>query len=510
MAGKKFIWIMLSLFVFAGCESLEDTYKDRAGDGEIRYLGQCTKVSVTPGWEKLNLTWTNSPDPLIDKIKVVWVIEGQRDSVMLDSQLESYSVLNLKQDQTYEVSVCSVDKDGRASLPVTNYVRPYTKDHEAILSFPQLISKYFFIKDRLAIMFSDWSGSVAEARLTYTKANGDPGVLTLNSAFLTANRNYLLPDAILPNSDVILERKGYLGESAELVDLPKIKFSTESMFSVDFKGLFLEKYGKTHVDDQFVNSITEFEIDYTLSSLEDILYLPNLTKLVLGKNRFLSPTYLEDNGGSNKSASKLTDDVERSKFVLKIANQLNGLTIERYNKHFLPSVTLAYMTEMGNPTVPETLSFLSPVGWVLSSVPSSTDSGTTLSNLFDGSFTTDWKPQLQPVWRSHEITVNMNSVRSISGVRVVQRPFGATTNNSADTEGQAYAPNMIFIQVSTDGITWTTPTWVEGSPLGNTGGEITVIHFKQLMQAMYIKFTLNDRLKDKNYSVGLADIGIFY
>lgn len=485
----------------AGCESLEDTYKEYAGNGEIRYLAQCTQVNVNPGWEKLNLSWTNSPDPLIDKIKVLWVLDDKRDSVLLDSEATTYTITGLTKDQTYEIAICAVDKDGNTSLPVTNYVRPYTSTHETVLSFPQLIAKHFFVKNRLAIIFSAWSDNVSSARLTYTKANGTAGSLELSSAFLAANPCFLMDEVLLADSKVYLERKGYLGESEDLVSLPVIEFAPGYMFSVDFKSVFMEKYGKTQIDDTFVNSVQELEIDYSLASFEDILYLPNLKKLILGKNRFLNETYLN----ATKSASKLLDDVERSKFALKVANQLNGLTVERYNNHFLPNVTLPYMTEMGNPVVP-TITPVSTSGWTYSSVPENTS----LSSLFDGYDFTDWKPIVQTAWRAHTVTVDMKMQRNIKGVRVTQKKFNPTSISSSDLEAAAYAPAILYIQSSTDGINWSVPTHVEGNTLGNTGGEITIINFKQATPATHLRFTLNDRLYGANYSVCLSDIVIFY
>ena len=38
---KIYLWLLLPLLIFGGCESLEDTYKDYAGDGPIRYLVKC-------------------------------------------------------------------------------------------------------------------------------------------------------------------------------------------------------------------------------------------------------------------------------------------------------------------------------------------------------------------------------------------------------------------------------------------------------------------------------------
>lgn len=50
---KIYLWLLLPLLIFGGCESLEDTYKDYAGDGPIRYLVKCDDLDVKAGWNRL-------------------------------------------------------------------------------------------------------------------------------------------------------------------------------------------------------------------------------------------------------------------------------------------------------------------------------------------------------------------------------------------------------------------------------------------------------------------------
>ena len=73
---KKYIILLLTVLSMVSCESLEDTYKDFAGDGPIRYLGKCSELTVQPGWNRLIVNWTNSADPVIDKIKITWSKDG--------------------------------------------------------------------------------------------------------------------------------------------------------------------------------------------------------------------------------------------------------------------------------------------------------------------------------------------------------------------------------------------------------------------------------------------------
>ena len=59
---KKYIGLLFAMLVMVSCESLEDTYEDFAGNGPVRYLGKCTDLTIQPGWNRLQVRWTNSPD----------------------------------------------------------------------------------------------------------------------------------------------------------------------------------------------------------------------------------------------------------------------------------------------------------------------------------------------------------------------------------------------------------------------------------------------------------------
>ena len=83
MNKRKYIIYLLfaAVALLGGCnESLEDTYSDYSGDGKIRYVAKCSGLDITPGWERLVVTWVNGVDATVDKIKVAWMFEGQRDS----------------------------------------------------------------------------------------------------------------------------------------------------------------------------------------------------------------------------------------------------------------------------------------------------------------------------------------------------------------------------------------------------------------------------------------------
>ena len=67
---KIMLLTIATLSLLTACESMEDTYKEYAGDGPIRYPGRCTDVTVSPGWECLRVAWTPSNAPAVKHIEV--------------------------------------------------------------------------------------------------------------------------------------------------------------------------------------------------------------------------------------------------------------------------------------------------------------------------------------------------------------------------------------------------------------------------------------------------------
>lgn len=179
MNKRKYIINLLLAMValLAGCnESLEDTYSDYAGDGKIRYVAKCSDLDVVPGWERLMLSWVNGTDATIDKIKVAWMFEGQRDSVYLPGTATSYELTNLV-DGTYQFYVSAVDKFGNESLVETYSGRPYTRDHELMRSFSRGILKSFFVNGKMIFFSDQYSANIVEIKLQYKNSGGRDKIL---------------------------------------------------------------------------------------------------------------------------------------------------------------------------------------------------------------------------------------------------------------------------------------------------------------------------------------------
>ena len=164
------IFMALAPFVdFRGCESLEDTYKDYAGDGPIRYLVKCDDLDVKAGWNRLVVSWKSVDDPIIDKVKVSWTVDGIGRDTLLERGTFACSP-PCDGNLTYQVSVANMDKNGNTSLAVTQVGRPYSPEHEQVLIFPTMVNKHFMVQDRLALVLDEWGNQIDSIAFVYTSA----------------------------------------------------------------------------------------------------------------------------------------------------------------------------------------------------------------------------------------------------------------------------------------------------------------------------------------------------
>ena len=495
MKLKRYLCFFASLFILGGCESLEDTYKDYAGEGTIRYLGKCDNLSVTPGWQRLIVTWTNHVDPAIDKIKVSWTLDGVTRDSLLEKGSTECNIRNLE-NATYEVAVRSVDKDGNCSLPVLDSKRPYTLEHESILSFTRMFNKYFYVKNRLAIVFSEWQSDVETASLNYY-SGGARKVVELDSVFVTDNKYYLVPDEIDPGRKVTIDRSGRLSGCSDLIVFNPYELARDyHVYTPEFKKVLREKYGQSEITEAFVNAQTELEIDYDIDSFEDILNFPNLRTLFLGKNRYLAEKDLSE----NKDASKVTDwDI--SAFALDVACKINNLNVKHYNDHYFPAGEFSFVEDMPNPTLPGDLSFFSSENWTYSC--SNEEYGLGFEVIFNENSTSGWQPTRHSNAYTYEMVVDMQKDQFMNGVLVTQK-------SSVVSAYRKCIAKMIQIKVSENGETWKDATHVIENTLGNTVGESTLITFPTPLHGRYLKFVVRDQVYLGNYhTVSLGKIRVF-
>lgn len=489
------------LIILSGCgESLEDTYKDYAGDGHIRYIGMCTDVTIAPEWESLVLNWENSLDPNATHVKIVWQAE-QKDSISFERGISTYEIKNL-QNLNYEVAVYSMDESGKTSLPTVVYGRPYTAEHEMVQSFTRLVSNHIFVDNRLVLFFQGWrDNSIISAKLKYTRKDGTPTEYELTRNIV--NRlYYLLPDEIDPSKPVELYREGKLEGSSYVIAFDPYVLEDVNEFTMDLKQFFTSKYGfSSEVPRDWILEQTELEIDCDLTSFEDILRFPNLKKVVLGKNRFLDPETIKE-----AEAKFTVYDIYKSNFVLQIANEIRGIEVERYNNHFDKLTKKPYIKEMGSPAIPTVnMIDLSKASVILS--PKDGDSfNSHPEKLIDNDYLSSWQPILLENPTTYEIAVDLKEVKHISGMTFVQKAFEAT---AYDFEKEL-APKTLKIKVSTDGVTWEDATYLEDVSVGYCRKEVNFIPFTMTgKEARWVKVIVDAVFYQGRYTLTFAEIGLY-
>ena len=499
MKFKNYLFILFAVCLAIGCEDLEDTYSDYAGDGAIRYLGSAENLSIHPGWKRLLVKWTNSVDPAIDHIKLQWNLNGVTKDTILARDVTECNLKNLK-DGNYEISIFGVDKNGATSLAQPLYGRPYTEEHEAIRSFTQVVAKHVCIGDRLILFFSDWQSNVDSVSLNYYTPEGKLAHFELDSVFVTKNKYCLFEYPVDPSKEISIYRRGRVEGCEELIVFAPYIFTNEKLYTTDFKQWVKEKYGRTEITEEWINSLEDFEYDYDVNSFEDLLNIPNLKTLTLGKNR-----YMDVSRGDSIYSTLI--DKERSVFTLNTLSLLNGLSVDRYSKHYFTDDVLPdYVKEKGNTNTPPAVSFFVGKQWVYEcSEEDAPGYNSRLMFLFDGSSRTNWVPEKKSQARTYVIEVDMLEQKTVTGVRVLQSAF----SNSNNSEYYALMPDVIKIECSVDRLSWQAATHVEVNTIGNSNGESTYLDFKEKSNVRYLRFTIYDQPFGSNFGVRLAGIDVY-
>ena len=500
---KYIMYLGILLALLAGCnETLEDTYSDYAGDGKIRYVGKCSEMLVKPGWRRLKVDWVNSMDIMVDKIKVSWEADGMKHDTLLTSDMTSCDIRNLA-DNTYRIDVCAIDKNGNESLPITDYARPYSYEHEAVRSFSRIISKHYFIDNNLVFFIDNWNDSIVEAKLCYTDIyNKKKEHLLVKEE---AQQGLIHLEGVNTKEPIIVTRNGKLEGCTDLITFADYSLTNERIYSSDFKVVLQQRYGLKNENeeqkllfDRFVDTVTVLEFDYDLVSFEDLFYCSNLKKIVCGKNRYLS--------GLNPNSVDIStlDNETRSLECLDLLNKVRGLQVDQYNEHYF-NISRPYINKKGNPTLPN-LNYIQGDDIVSIkdlSVKGDSEDAQELVNLLDNNPDTWWEPSVATSPRTHEILITLKEVQVIKGIKVVQRLYRPTSSSQ-----KYYVSDKITIEVSSDNVSWTPMCYMRENMLGIGSGESTLIPMAEPHAVKYIKATLSDRMHNSSLNFNMTLSGL--
>lgn len=521
MKNKRYIISLLTAAVsLIGCnESLESTYSEYSGDGKIRYVAKCTELHAIPRWEQLLVEWKNGTDATIDKIKVIWSWENHKDSVLLPNTTTSYELKNLA-DGTYRFDVCAMDAVGNESLRETTYGRPYTREHEVMRAFTRGVLKSYFLKNKMIFNTDQWNENIIEIKLKYKDTGGNTQYYVFDKDESYNNLITLDNVSMSLTDTVYIFRIGRLIDCPDVIEFDPVVINRKKNFSAGFVNAIYRRYGySTKTKEQeaefeaFVEEAEELEFDYDMDTFEDVLYCPNLKKLIFGKNRYVAGKY-----GSEYEDINLLGSLEKNIQILEKANEpgVLGLKIESYGdwgiRYFDPySLPSGMMEEMGIPELPamevigmDALRVYDDGNRILCSP---TDPYAKLDNLLDNNSETRWETTSYNSIRRYEMLMELKEVTEIRGIKVAQVLY----HPMYDRQAPFFMPSIISIQTSVDGGIWENVTFLETNELGRGSGEVTLLPIVGgFRQVRYVKFSVRDGIDQGGFCMcKLGDIVLY-
>ena len=249
----------------------------------------------------------------------------------------------------------------------------------------------------------------------------------------------------------------------------------------------------------FIDTVRVLEFDYDMDTFEDILYCSKLEKLVLGKNRYLHPTYV-----TSEDKSILYNE-DKSAKVLETAHTLRNVEIIQYNDHYFTELFdfLTPIEKRGFPDI-ECLP-TSCIDTIENSVKEVIGHDSHLSYLIHNNPPTYWEPLESGSVRNYELIITLKEKELVNGIKVVQ----ATYDPALDSRSKNYLPHEIKIQVSNDRIVWENACYTLENPLGGGSGEVTLLPLSSPKEVKYIKINLSDRVYVNVCNIKLADIALY-
>ena len=487
MRAINFIILIFCVSLFS-CESMEDTYGEFTEEGTPKHVGKVKDVTIEKGWNRLVFRWKNSIDPDVESVKVSWSIGEEFQEKILSSDKDTYATPADLGNFSYKCTVVSVNKEGKESLPETLYVRPYTKDHESIVGFGNIESERFFIGDKLILDLRK-NLDFEKVEISYTSA-GEIMKHELSQEDLDAR--FLVLDAVDKTKDVSVYRKINIPDCIDPIELDNYNIVENTTVSdAHFVYNLKRRYHLDKVDKEWMNSQEVLELDFDVNSFVHILNFPKLKTLKLGKNRFFQ--------GVVRKPS--VDDMVSSVYGINKAIELMGIEVIVSNDCFGIKDQLTAVTEEV-PDMPVFVPHPDQSTFVYSWNNLEDEEREHFEYLYDQDVTTDWKPiDEDEDARTHEIIIDMQASKEISGVFISQSSYAGLNQN--------YRPEEVFISYSSDKMNWTDAYSVSVVQLGDAAGEKNFISFKEKLNTRYVRLMVKDRNAYGNKSIALSEFMVY-
>lgn len=481
---KRLIYLLSIAISLVACESMEDTYADYNTPKE-RYVGKCSDLMLEQGWGRFRLSWTNSVDAAIENIKVKW--EGEKelpDSVILPAGTELYETEAIFTNQSYKFTVTAIDSRGMESFPVEVYGKPFTANSSLVEMFKTVEKKFFFVDDELIVMLYDAGKDIYDVQINYT-SGGELMSHPIDSVDFVAG--VLQISDIDAGTDVSISGDMKLTECIDTIPINSYVLDpAKRNWSGAFIGNMREQFDLLEVPNEALDTLTTLYVDYNINSLEDILYLPKLERVVLGQRRMNTSSYYI----SGASYVSTIADVNASLFALRKMHDIKGIEVDIYGNQFLLKDSLDFENLYTNNRPPAVTVPADAGSWILSinhpeyygNEDPSEDHPYELSNML-GDFN-DWQSiQQVGTLETHEIVYNMNELKTVAGFQFYQSTSRFT---------RSYLPSTIEVHVSADGDNWETAFYQATMNVGGAPGEVTIAHMHEPKDIQYIKLIVRD------------------
>ncbi len=530
---KYINYLLVFMFLaLTACEDIDENFKQYLDEGTERYIGKVKDVEIEAGFNRFKYTWSNTLDKTVENIKFVWENKGVKDSVVLDvNELTYTSEAIFNKNVGYSFTVYSVDHNGKHSLPQKFVKRPYTLQHEKLLTLSTLERKTFIVGDKVLLLLGSASDNVKESILTYYE-----GDVEMTHAITPDERESgkLLLINVNTSKEIKVNQKIMLPDCFDEIQLPSYEIDKNRvLMNIDFKDHCLFTYNLNTLTPEWINNLEVLHLDYDLMSIEDILYFPNLKTIKIGSNRFFHNDYTYGTGGGGgifpatddpngfpiwppveipiaPELSKLTGENAKdvAKEVLNMLHSEKSVAIEFYNNHYDLSDDLSWISTKESNPVFDLSTLISTEGWEITCNTDSKDFpewsfdyySSESENLLDGNENTDWRPaDKENEIRKHELIIDMQEMTSVTGVMIQQ---------SMNEYSKDKYPGKIEIEVSSDGNQWSDALLQSVHVLGNGTGEKTIVPFINEMEVQFIKIFIKDQSGYRN-NVWLSEVGIY-
>ena len=503
---KTFITYMTMLVAFCGvissCQDIEDTYKEYAGDGPIQYLNKIYDLKATSQWESVLLNWTLKLDAGRTDILVEWKDASDTHSQVLDKNSNSFLIEGLTENYDYEFNVYAIRvEDGeivKKSLGDAVYARPFTAQSDELSLFTHVVIKQIKVADKkIFALFDAWPDNLVSFKIGYFEKGIN------EEKFFEPDRvnNWPngLPYAIIGedvdfNKPVRVYRVGNIASFGnKVLDLePLVLYFDLPTFNTDFANELRPQIGVVgEIKPDDIKNLSSVNINFNQTSLEDILYFPELKTVNLGKDRYLMA------GTEETTKSSLSSDINRtvSLAALKLAHDLLGVQVYQYSKHYFDQ-SPDWFSGKNLPVQLPMLQFLDPSAWEITETPEEAvgaESG--LQNLLLDNMAY-WFPIGATSLRTHIIEIDMHEIKNILGFKIVQ----ANINDI-----YLKMPELVKIEIFGPVGSWIPAAFNEDLAIGNGKGESTLIYLdkdKTMKQTSKIRLQISDSYYKSGYVSG--------